>query len=116
MKRNFAILVMCLCTLTVFAQTLDGQQPAFDVEHTKWIDNVLRSVQTIKPGMTRAELLEVFTIEGGLSSISQRTYVYRQCPHIKVDVKFAITNRDEELLTDKILEISRPYLAWSIMD
>lgn len=116
MKRNLAIVFVCLTTLTVFAQTLNAPEPAIDVEDTKWIDNVLRSVQTIKVGMTRAELLEVFTTEGGLSFISQRTYVYRQCPHVKVDVKFAVTNREKELPTDKIVEISRPYLQWSIMD
>jgi hypothetical protein len=64
MKRNLAIVFVCLTTLTVFAQTLNAPEPAIDVEHTKWIDNVLRSVQTIKVGMTRAELLEVFTTEG----------------------------------------------------
>jgi len=64
--------------------------------------------------MTRSDLMKVFTTEGGVSTISQRTYVYRQCPYIKVDVKFA--NRDRELPTDKIVEVSRPYLAWSVAD
>ena len=85
-------------------------------EHTKWIDNALRAIQTIKVGMTRSELMTVFTTEGGLSTTSQRTYVYRQCPYIKVDVKFAATSREEELPTDRIVQISRPYLAWFVAD
>lgn len=66
--------------------------------------------------MTRSDLLKVFTTEGGLSTTSQRTYVYPQCPYIKVDVKFAASSLHEELPTDKIVEVSRPYLAWSVMD
>jgi hypothetical protein len=67
-------------------------------------------------GMTREDLTKLFTTEGGLSTTSQRTYVYQQCPYIKVDVKFAASSREEELPTDKIVEVSRPYLAWSVMD
>ena len=73
-------------------------------------------MQTINVGMTRSDLMKVFTAEGGLSTTSERTYVYHQCPHIKVDVKFAASSRDEELPTDKIVEVSRPYLAWSVYD
>ena len=73
-------------------------------------------MQTVKVGMTRSELMSVFTTEGGISTTSQRTYVLRQCPYVKVDVKFAAANREQELPTDRIVEISRPYLAWSVMD
>jgi hypothetical protein len=87
-----------------------------DREHTAWIADTLRAMQTIKVGMTRADLMKLFTTEGGLSTTSQRTYVYRECPYIKVDVEFAASSRDEELPTDRIVEVSRPYLAWSVMD
>jgi len=73
-------------------------------------------MQRIRVGGTRSELLNVFTTEGGLSTASQRTYVYRHCPYIKVDVKFAASSPEKELPTDKIIDISRPYLDWSIMD
>ena len=36
--------------------------------------------------------------------------------YIKVDVKFATSNNQNELPTDKVVEISHPYLYWSIMD
>jgi hypothetical protein len=92
----------------------------FDEEHTVWIASALRSIQTIKVGMTRSDLMKVFTTEGGLEfkspTTSQRTYVYRKCPYIKVDVKLAIQGPDEDLPTDKIIEISRPYLNWSVAD
>lgn len=108
--------------LSIFCLTaigrLGSQQslPQIDSDHTEWIAGVLKATQGIKVGMSRSDLLKVFTTEGGLSWSSQRTYVYRQCPYIKVDVKFAASSNSEELPKDKIVEISRPYLAWSVMD
>jgi len=76
--------------------------------------------------MTRGRLLEVFTTEGGLSTGLQRTYVFRECPYIKVNVKFTAVGRPErdtdgrvtleESNLDVIKEISAPYLAWSVAD
>lgn len=98
----------------------DVTTSGFDEGHTAWIASALRSIQTVKVGMTRSELMRVFTTEGGLefknATSSRKTYVYRECPYIKVDVKLAISNPDEDLPTDRITEISRPYLAWSVMD
>jgi hypothetical protein len=109
-------LLLCCLTFGAVAQEDRHTTPAeIDREHTKWIASALQSTQTIKVGMTRSDLLKVFTTEGGLSSPSWRTYVYRQCPYIKVDVKFDAPSR-EELPKDKIVEISRPYLGWSIYD
>jgi hypothetical protein len=91
-----------------------------DKDFTKQISDVLKECQTIKPGMTRAELSKVFTTEGGLSTARHRTFVYRGCPYIKVDVDFSLSDTKqgplEERSTDIIARISRPYLEWSIMD
>lgn len=89
-------------------------------EHTDWIARSLREMQTIKVGMTRAELLKVFSEEGGLSNRLQRRYAYRDCPYIKVDVKFEAVGAPDDNLTehpkDKITQISQPFLEWSIED
>ena len=73
-----------------------------------------------KIGMTRAELLKVFTTEGGLSTATHRTFVYRDCAHLKIDVDFNLSdskqNALEERPTDTISKISKPYLDWSICD
>ncbi len=95
-------------------------------EHTEWIAEGLREMNTIEVGMTRAELLHVFITEGGLSTGLMRTYVYRKCPYIKVDVEFEPVGRpahdaegrvtlvesDEDLIT----QMSKPYLAWVVVD
>jgi hypothetical protein len=63
-----------------------------------WFTGVLNRMATVKPGSTRKALLEVFAIEGGLSTGLQRTYVSRDCAYFKVDVEFQAVgrpNRDE---------------------
>jgi hypothetical protein len=121
MRRLTRFAFLCIFSVSAVAQSKPQQPPRIspsqiDTGAHRWIAGALNAIQTIKVGMTRSDLMKLFTIEGGLSTISQRTYVYRQCPYIKIDVKFAASNRDEELPTDKIVEVSRPYLAWSVMD
>ena len=92
--------------------TLPGE-PVIDWERTEWLGNVLAWIANIKPGMTRSDLLRVFTMEGGLSTRTRRTYVLKQCPIIKVDVEFSISANETE---DKITQISKPYLEYTHAD
>ena len=91
-----------------------------------WVADSLNRMLAIKPGMSRDQLMRVFSIEGGLSTALKRTFVSRDCPYFKVDVTFRrAANRgnngdpDEwvrELDNDVITSIFRPYLQFSIMD
>ena len=89
-------------------------------ERTQWIAKTLRQIAKIKPGMKRQDLLKIFNTEGGLSNRFQRTYVYSECPYIKVNVRFKAANNERDGFKedpDDIIEsISEPYLVWSIMD
>jgi hypothetical protein len=91
-----------------------------DAAHTEWLAGILKEIQTLKPGMTRADLLKICTEEGGLSNRYERRYVHHACPYIKVDVKFDDTSPEANGLTerpqDKISQISKPFLEWSIAD
>lgn len=117
-------ILLCALAFIVSAESFPSARN-FD-EHTKWISNSLREMQTIKVGKTRAELLEIFTTEGGISTPLHRTYVYRSCPYIKVDVEFEAVGRtardaegrvtSKEDNRDVIKSISKPYLEWSIAD
>jgi hypothetical protein len=74
---------------------------------------------TVKQGMTRGDLLKIFTTEGGLSNRWVRTYVSRDCRYFKVDVKFQrvdgqVTSTEDN--HDVIRDISRPYLQFTIAD
>jgi hypothetical protein len=92
----------------------------YTLERTKWIAKVMRQIAKIEPGMKRQDLIKVFTTEGGLSNRLQRTYVYSECPYIKVNVRFKAANdngNDSKEEPDDIIEsISQPYLAFSVKD
>jgi hypothetical protein len=89
-------------------------EPIVDWEHTQWVGSVLIWTDDIKPGMTRKDLLRAFTVEGGISTRTRRTYVLKRCSYIHVDVEFSpATNWQSHfsgMLNDKILKISKPYL------
>jgi hypothetical protein len=115
-KRTVLFCILFLGAIAVSQSQERLAESQVDPEHTRWIAGALKAIQTIKVGMTREDLMKLFTVEGGLSTTSQRTYVYQQCPYIKVDVEFAPSTGEEEQPLDKIIKISRLYLAWSIMD
>jgi hypothetical protein len=118
----FTASVLVLLTFS----TAPAQSPQKPQGATEWIADSLREIQKIKVGMTRADLLKIFTTEGGISAGLQRTYVYRECPYIKVDVEFEPVGRPAsdadgrvtliEANEDVIKKISKPYLDWSVID
>lgn len=119
MRRVGLVAVLLITTLRVLAQEVEIDRPdrKIDREHTQWIDHVMRSIATIKPGMTRRELLRVFTTEGGIFTRKKQRYAYRHCPYIKVEVDFSPLDDAQQLSPDdKIVKISRPFLEYSIMD
>ena len=91
-----------------------------------WVRDVLAKMETIKPGMTRGELLKLFGTEGGFSNGLRRRFVSRDCAYFKVDVEFEAVGRPghdsdgrvtvDEDPRDIIVKISRPYLQFSIAD
>jgi len=87
---------------------------AYSQQRTLWIAKVLKQIDSIHPGMSRRDLQSTFTTEGGISTRVQRTYVYKGCPYIKVDVVFSDAGATEA--EDRIVSISSPYLAFSVMD
>lgn len=95
-------------------------------DHQVWVTHALQKMETIHKGMTRGDLLKVFTTEGGLSFGLNRRFVSRDCPYFKVDVEFRAVGRVDkdsdgrvtpsEDPRDIIVKISRPYLQFSILD
>jgi|SRR5580700_51238 hypothetical protein len=102
-----------------------SQEPCAE-DHRAWVTDTLKKMQIIKPGMTRGQLLKVFTTEGGTSTGLQRTFVSRDCPYFKVYVTFEAVGRAShdndgrvtlaEDSRDIIATVSRPYLQFSIVD
>jgi hypothetical protein len=130
MSRQLLVLVL-FSGAVIGSSALNGRtrlanQEQCAQEHRGWVAQAMQKMQTIQPGMTRKDLLEVFTTEGGLSTGLRRTYVSQECPYFKVDVEFEAVgrpNRDEDgrvtLVEDNrdiIVKVSGPYLQFSTMD
>jgi len=86
------------------------------VQHNLWVADALSRMQTVKPGMTRADLLKVFTIPGGFWSDSgwTQTFEYEDCRYFKVDVEIQPATGStlpRGSLADIIKKISTPYLG-----
>ncbi len=123
MSKIPSMIALSAIVLSLTISILPAQSDRNSEEQTKWMAKSLREMKTIKVGMIRADLLKVFVTEGGISTPLNRTYIYRECPYIKVDVEFEpLGSRDvegrvtSETNEDVIKKISKPYLEWSVMD
>lgn len=127
-KTRYRIVSLLLGTfigLGMAAGQTPAKLPTVDQDLTRSIDQVLKDIASVQTGMTRAELLRVFTPEGGLSTRDGQQFVYRRCPYIKVIVNFhkpADADVDwgnapeEEWTRDLIQSISKPFLEYAISD
>jgi hypothetical protein len=127
MKRSLSVILAAGALALAFtlppssAQEGEGVRPPQPESHSDWVLKTMKRMESVKVGLTRADLLKVFDEEGGLSTRQQRTYVYRGCPYFKVDVKFqAVGVLDEEGAAespdDEIVEVSKPYLDYRVAD
>jgi len=111
-----SLVLISICCFLFLPSSASSQMET----HQEWIAKSLKEIETVKVGMTRAELMKVFSTEGGLSTRTQQRFVYRECPYIKVDVEFEAVGepKNQTLLQpeDKIKKISKPFLEWSIID
>ncbi len=63
MKRLFVIAVISLATFMLIIPGR-GQTQIKTTSHSEWVAKSLSAIQTIKVGMTRKDLLKLFTVEG----------------------------------------------------
>jgi hypothetical protein len=128
-RHSFTLLLVLSITASCsswYRSARAASQEASAQERNEWVGRVLQRMESVKPGMTRKNLLEVFMTEGGLSTGLQRTYGSRDCPFFKVDVEFEAVGRPSKDADgrvtviqddrDIIIKISRPYLAWPASD
>src|SRR5215472_8114369 len=123
---SFLLSLVAVCVASSALPTTSPSQTPCVQEHEVWVGHALEKIEAIKPGMTRDDLLKVFRTEGGLSTGLHRTFVSRNCAYFKVDVEFQAVGRPdrdsdgrvtlEEDARDVIVQISRPYLQFSVAD
>ena len=99
-------------------------------DHTAWLTHVLEKMETIKPGMTRWDLLHVFRTDGGLrwtdagpATGLRETFVSQDFPHFKIDVEFKRVDGPQGLTMsfdlsnqDVIVKVSKPYVQFATMN
>jgi hypothetical protein len=88
----------------------------------------MEKMETIKPGMTRFDLLKVFRTEGGPPTpttigLRRGTFVSQDCPYFKIDVEFEPAARPDVGYgalgfspgdnRDVILKVSKPYVQYA---
>jgi hypothetical protein len=106
------------CVMLLLGSWVILPAPGQSSEHVLWVGQSLQVMQSVKPGMTRADVETIFVAQGGFSTRVQRTYAYRECHYFKVTVEFepAPGAQEEESPKDKITSISKPFLDWSHSD
>ena len=68
-RRVFVLLASAaIGGATALEASPTGDQGQCSQSHVDWVAEVLKRMQTIKPGITRKALLTVFRTEGGLST------------------------------------------------
>jgi hypothetical protein len=120
------IAALALVSAIAISAVGSASQSACVQAHEVWVGHALEKMETIKPGMTRDDLLKVFRTEGGLSTGLHRTFVSQDCAYFKVDVDFRAVGRPdrdsdgrvtlEEDARDIIVQVSRPYLQFGVAD
>jgi hypothetical protein len=85
----------------------------------KMVQGALEAANAIKVGMTRREVEEHWSEDGGLQFPDVTRYTYEKCVYIRVDVKFKgkeSTDAAEFSPADTVSEVSAPYLAYPNAD
>jgi hypothetical protein len=83
------------------------------------IEEALQETDKLKPGMTRDKVEASFVLDGGMQFERTSRYTFKKCSFIKVDVEFAGHGADspkEFVATDRVVKVSRPYVAYPTFD
>jgi hypothetical protein len=118
--------VVAICGSFLVQPTARAMQDSCLQVHDDWVRDSLIKMDSVRPGMTREQVMKVFTTEGGLSNGLRRTFVSRDCSYFKIDVEFKAVGRPdrdsdgrvtlEEDSRDIIVRVSLPYLQFAIGD
>jgi hypothetical protein len=122
-QRRFVLLLLSIIVIGGSASFRPAQsanpEPCAQ-NHEAWLKQVSEKMETIKPGMTRWDLLKVlrtegpprrtFTMMGGPPQALRESFVSQDCPYLRIDVEFepvAVPNQDV------IVRVSKPYLQFA---
>src|SRR5882762_10034293 len=98
-RRFFVLLLLSIIVIggSVFVRPMQSaSSDPCTQDHAAWLKQVLERMETIKPGMTRWDLMQVFRTDGapqrfrmeGTPSVLRETFVSQDCPYFKIVVEF----------------------------
>ena len=127
-RRLFIPLLLSIIVIGGSASLLPTQsaspQPCAQ-DHVVWLTHLTEKMETIKPGMTRWDVLKIFRTDGGppirkdvgLPTLLRQTFVSQDSPYLKIDVEFEPFFRAYGSLgllpadnRDVIVKVSKPYV------
>ncbi len=122
-RRIFVLLLVSIIVVGGSASFRPAQSASSDPckqDHAAWLTHVLEKMETIKPGMTRWDLLHVFRTEGGPRFRNEggpatglrETFVSQDCRYFKIDVEFKPWSFDLPN-QDVIVTVSKPYVQFA---
>jgi hypothetical protein len=118
MKRS-SLFIIGLLLLATYSITTHGQGEQ-EQAHRQWLNEQYTEATSIKPGMSRADLLQVFEEDGGLQRIPATRYLLKSCNMIKIEVEFDTeygqAGEEKPDADLKITKVSQPYLEYPHRD
>ena len=78
------------------------------------IEKALRAAENLKKGMLRSEVEKQFVLDGGASFRDETIYTYRDCPYLKVKIRFnrMQDKRPDSMDADTVESASNLYVEW----
>ena len=93
LQFSVMFLLVNFCSSSFVKPIASSRQDSCFQKRDEWVRDALVKIESIRPGMTREELMKVFHTQGGLSTGLHRTFVSRECSYFKVDVDFRAVGR-----------------------
>ena len=113
------IIIACAALLIApsTARQFVGQGPN-EQQQCSLLGDALRDYEQIKAARTRRDVMKYFAPEGGMQFPGKTRYVHPMCGYLHVDVEFELVKPSEvsPLPEDKVTEISKLYVDYSIKD
>jgi hypothetical protein len=117
--KKLSLFIIGLSLFATGSMSTRGQNELEEARR-QWLYERYAEATSIKPGMSRADLLRFFEEDGGLQSIPATRYMLKSCNMIQIEVKFdteygqAYKEKPDADL--KITKVSQPYLKYPSMD
>lgn len=91
-------------------------------EHTEFVAECLRDFESIKLGMSRAEIEQRFPMDGGMQGVSPVRFIHSRCNYFKVDIEFEFKRDPDDQgrairgKGDRVTKVSKPYIERQYID